>query len=50
MKKYDVESEDNMANLGKQTIGIISSIIVIVAIMAIKFVGINMLVHFFKFW
>ncbi|MEY9979053.1 preprotein translocase subunit SecE [Lysinibacillus sp. RC79] len=39
-----------MANSGKQTIGIVSSVIVIIAIMAVKFVGINTIVHLLKFW
>lgn len=39
-----------MANSGKQTIGIVTTIIVIIAIMAIKFIGINTIVHFLKLW
>lgn len=39
-----------MANSGKQTIGIVTTIIVIIAIMAIKFIGVNTIVHFLKLW
>lgn len=39
-----------MANSGKQTIGIVTTIIVIIAIMAVKFIGINTIVHFLKLW
>ncbi len=39
-----------MANSGKQTIGTVTAIIVILAIMAIKLIGINTIVHFLKFW
>lgn len=39
-----------MANSGKQTIGIVTTIIVIIAIMAMKFIGINTIVHFLKLW
>lgn len=39
-----------MANSGKKTTGVVLSIIVIILIMAIKFVGINTLVHYLIFW
>lgn len=37
-----------MANSGKKAA--VLSIIVIIAIMAVKLVGINTLVHYLKFW
>ena len=39
-----------MANSGKKATGVVLSIIVIIAIMAVKFVGINTVVHYLKFW
>ncbi|EAZ86990.1 hypothetical protein BB14905_18430 [Bacillus sp. B14905] len=48
-KKYDLRKGDNMANSGKKATGVVLSIIVIIAIMAVKFVGINTLVHYLKF-
>ncbi len=39
-----------MANCEKKTIGVVSSIIVIVVIVAVKFVGSNTIVHLLKFW
>ncbi len=39
-----------MANFGIKDTEVVLSIIVIIAIMAVKFVGINTLVHYLKFW
>ncbi len=39
-----------MAGSGKRSPGVVLSIIVIIAIMAVKFVGINTLIHYLKFW
>lgn len=39
-----------MANSGKKATGVVLSIIVIISIMAIKFIGINTLVHYLNFW
>lgn len=39
-----------MANYGNKATGAVLSIIVIIAIMAVKFAGINTLVHYLKFW
>lgn len=39
-----------MTNSRKQATGVILSVIVIGIIMAIKFIGINALVHFLNFW
>lgn len=48
-KKYELKKEYIMDNSGKKAAGVVLSIIVIIAIMAVKFAGINTLVHYLKF-
>lgn len=50
MKKYDLRKDDNMANSGNKGIGLVLSIIVIITIMAVKFIGINTIAHYLKNW
>lgn len=39
-----------MDNSSKNTTRVVLSIIVIITIMAIKFIGVNTLVHYLKLW